>query len=738
MQSLCICPLGFILCVVEFFMKLFPLVFKASVVTSVMIVSVQAKDKQAESEQEPLQELDSITVNANIFGKSASDISQPVTVLTEEELERQRAGSLGETLGLQPGINNSSYGAAVGRPVIRGLGGARVKVLQGGIDTMDASAVSPDHGVNVDTYSATQVEVLRGPATLMYGSGAFGGVVNVIDDRIPNGENGDEFDHNNEVKMGYDSVNQGKTLGLKHRGNVDGFHWAFSANTFSSDEYKIPEPKHDDDHEEEGHEEHSDVLENSDISKRNNFTFGTSYVFDSGFAGIAISRSESEFGLPGHVHHHEEHEGEEHDDEEHGEEGGGARIDMVQTRIDLDSRFDQPFSGAKHLKVQLGMNDYAHDEIEGGEVGTEFRRKGYESRVELLLEPVADISQAVGIQVAQDTYEAIGDEAVVPVTDSESYGIFWLGETTLDQWTVEVGARADLVKRSPEQPDMIDSSCAATGLDPEDFDDQSYQNNSLSFGLMRPLFDSPEAGWQLRGSVTSASRAPATEELFSCGAHAATQTFDIGNPNLDSEQAFNIDIGVEKVRGDLTAAFNLYSNSINNFIYAQNSGLEVDELAQYQYVQQDASFVGGEIDLAYQLGSGWALTAMADGVRGELDDKDASGNDQLPRMPADRIGLGIEVSGSHFLYGASNWTVYSQLIQVQKQDQVALNEEATDGYNLLSAGISYHTMLAKSEYSIDLKGTNLLDAEVRQHTSFVKDLAPQPGRGVSLGLTARF
>jgi len=705
-------------------MKFFPLVLKTSLVTSIAMASVQADET----------ELDSITVNANVFGKSAHQVAQPITILTEEELERQRAGSLGETLGLQSGINNSSYGAAVGRPVIRGLGGARVKVLQGGIDTMDASAVSPDHGVNVDTHSATQIEVLRGPATLRYGSGAFGGVVNVIDDRIPNGEK-DELDNNNEVRLGYDSVNKGKTLGLKHAGQMNSFHWAFSANTFSSDEYAIPDLKEHSEHEDE-HEEHSDVLENSDISKRNNITLGTSYVFDSGFAGIAISRSASEFGLPGHVHHDEdehEHEG-EHEEEEH----HGARIDMVQTRIDVDSRFDQPFAGTEHIKVQVGMNDYAHDEIEEGVVGTRFKRKGFEGRAELLLKPVANITQAVGVQIAQDTYEAVGDEAVVPATDSQSAGIFWLGETTLDQWALEVGVRTEQTKRSPDQPSSIHNSCSSTGLDPADYDDKNFQNNSLSLGVMRPLFNSPESGWQLRGSITSASRAPATEELFSCGAHGATQTFDIGNPNLASEQAFNIDVGIEKVRGDLTAAINLYHNNINDFIYAQNSGLEVDEFSQYQYVQQDASFLGGEIDLAYQIGRGWALTAMADGVRGTLDRADASGDNQLPRMPADRIGLGIEVSGVSFLNGASNWTLYSQITQVQKQDQVAMNEESSDGYNLLSAGIGYQMILAKSEYSIDLKGSNLLDAEVRQHTSFVKDLAPQAGRGVSLGLTARF
>lgn len=722
-------------------MKLFSLVVKTSFVASVAVSTgislVQAEEKA----------LDSVTVNANVFGKSTQEISQPVTVLSDEALDRQRAGSLGETLGLQSGINNSSYGSAVGRPVIRGLGGARVKVLQGGIDTMDASSVSPDHGVNVDTHSATQVEILRGPATLMYGSGAFGGVVNVIDGRIPNGENTDKFDLNNEVTLAYDTVNHGKTLGLKHRGQQDKIHWALSANTFSSDEYSIPDLKDHADHEghvEEGHDEHeshdekqSKVLDNSDISERNNFTLGASYVFESGFAGIAISRSESEFGLPGHVHHEEEHSEEGHA-EEHAEEHEGARIEMVQTRVDLDSRFDQPFEGSQHLKVQLGVNDYQHDEIEEGVVGTEFSRKGFEGRAELLLEPVANITHAVGIQIAQDTFEAIGDEAVVPVTDSEAYGMFWLGETQLQQWVVEIGARIDWVHRSPEQPNTIHSSCAATGLKPADYDDQRYKNKSVSLGIVRPLFNAPETGWQLRGSITSASRAPATEELFSCGAHGATQTFDVGNPNLDSEQAFNIDVGIEKVRGDFTAAFNVYSNSINDFIYAQNSGLEVDELAQYQYVQQDANFVGGEIDMAYQLGKGWVLTAMADGVRGELNRADANGNDQLPRMPADRIGLGVEVSGATFFHSASNWALYSQFIQVQKQDQVAINEEITEGYNLLAAGISYQAMLANSEYRIDLKGTNLLDEEVHQHTSFVKTLAPQAGRGVSLGLTASF
>lgn len=699
-----------------------------------------------EAESDKNVQLENVVISAHSFDQGQDEMAQPATLLTDEALDRQRASNLGETLSAQPGINNSSYGSAVGRPVVRGMSGARVKVLQDGIDSLDASSISPDHGVNADTFSATKIEVLRGPATLMYGSGAFGGVVNVVDERVPTGRSGSQSEAETALRLQYDSVNQGKTLGINNSGSVslsqtDEVHWRLSGSHFRSDEYELPELAEHEEHEEgeteEEHEEHASEakLANSDVSFNNNLTLGMSYVFPSGYAGIAVSESKSEYGLPGHVHHEEHTEGEtEEEQEQH--ESDGARIEMRQQRIDLDSRFDRPMAGIEAAKFRIGFNNYRHDEIEDGAVGTKFRRNGYEGRSEFLLSPMANISQVVGLQFGQDTFKAVGEggasESTVPKTDSTNLGLFWLGKTQLDNWGLELGARLEQTQLSPDQPESIHADCSSStsnfGLSVDQYQDKDFNTHSLSFGVVRDFAISNADDWQLTAAVTSAQRAPSTQELFSCGAHAATQTFDVGNPDLEAEQALNFEVGIRKTQGDLTTALNIYQNQISDFIYAQNSGTEVDEFGLYQYVQQDATFVGGELNLAYQVVNGMTLTAMADRVRA----------DDLPRIPADRIGLGFELSTLAMFSMPTDLILYGQWQQVQKQDQVAENEEVSLGYDLVSMGLSYQALLAKSEYRIDLKANNLLDEEVRQHTSFVKEQAPQPGRNVSLGLAINF
>ena len=707
----------------------------SALVSAQMISSAQAEELTPASNLQ----LDKVVISAHSFDQGQDEMAQPATLLTDEALNRQRAVSLGETLSSQPGIHNSSYGSSVGRPVVRGMSGARVKVLQDGIDTLDASSISPDHGVNADTQNAKKIEVLRGPSTLMYGSGAFGGVVNVVDERIPTGLAEPET----RVRMQYDSVNQGKTVGINHADSLDlssgnEVHWRLSASHFRSDEYELPELAEHDEHEEgeseDEHEEHAseDTLANSDISYSNNITLGSSYVFPSGYAGIAFSESKSEYGLPGHVHHEDHADGEtveEH--EEH--ESDGARIEMRQRRIDLDGRFDQPMSGIEAAKFRIGFNDYRHDEIEEREVGTKFRRKGFEGRTEILLSPVeglfqTELSQAVGIQFSQDNFKAIGEEAVVPETDSSVVGVFWLGKTQVADWGIELGARLEQAQLSPDQPDNINAICGSEGLSIDEYKDKDFDTHSLSLGLVRDLNFANAEGWQVIGSVTSAQRAPTTQELFSCGAHAATQTFDVGNPNLKVEEALNIEVGVRKTQGKLTAGLNVYQNQISDFIYAQNAGREVDGFGQYNFVQQDATFVGGELDLAFQLLEGLTLTGMADRVRA----------DDLPRIPADRIGLGFEASSMALFSTQSDWVLFGQWQQIQKQDQVADNEEVSLGYDLLTLGMTYQSVLANSEYSIGIKANNLLDEEIRQHTSFVKGQAPQPGRNISLALDLKF
>jgi iron complex outermembrane receptor protein len=327
------------------------------------------------------------------------------------------------------------------------------------------------------------------------------------------------------------------------------------------------------------------------------------------------------------------------------------------------------------------------------------------------------------VQFSQDTFEAVG----VPETDSLMAGLFWLGKTLLAGWSVEFAARMETSELSPDQVTNIDSSCE---LSPADYQDKRFDSPSFSMGLIRDLVlnANNETQWQLTASVTSAQRAPSTQELFSCGAHAATQTFDVGNPNLQAEQALNIELGLRKISGDLTANINLYQNRVDDFIYADNSGEEVNEFGKYLFTQEDAKFQGGELDLTYQALPGLIVTAMADAVRA----------DDMPRIPADRFGLGFEISTVALFTTQSDWMLFGQWQQVQKQNQVADNEEQSLGYDLLSLGMSYQTILANTEYRVDLKANNLLDEEVRQHTSFVREQAPQPGRNLSVGVRVTF
>ena len=737
-------------------LKTLPTSLPISLLTTYLLgVSAHAEETTTSSNTA---QLDKVVISAHSFDQGQDEMSQPATLLIAEDLDRQRATSLGETLATQVGIHNASYGTSVGRPVIRGMSGARVKILQDGIDTLDASSVSPDHSVNADTFNAQKIEVLRGPATLMYGSGAFGGVVNTVDGRVPTGQ-GEQSEPQTVIRAQYDSVNKGKTVGIRNNGFVDAnngneVHWKVSASHFRSDEYELPKlAKHHDDHEDETeaehaehhHEQHSDddVLANSDTSYNNQLTLGTSYVFNSGYVGIAISQSKSEYGLPGHVHEHEhDHEAGETAAEhhEHEEDEDGARIEMRQQRIDVDSRWDNPLSGVDSAKFRIGFNDYRHDELEDGAVSTEFRRKGYEGRSEILLSPVANIAQAVGVQFSQDTFSSgsgalvgSGGTVTVPETDSTVVGLFWLGKTDVSGWGVEVGARIEQAQISPDRPDASNFSVGSASLNctqlaQSDYDDKTFNTHSASLGLIKDFNIAAMKSWQLTAAVTTAQRAPTTQELFSCGSHAATQTFDMGNPDLNPEQALNIELGLRKTQGRFTTGLNIYQNSINDFIYAENTGIEVDELGQYQYVQNNVKFLGAELDAEYRLLDGLTLTAMADRVRA----------DDLPRIPADRIGLGFELSTMALLSTSSDWTMYGQWQQVQKQTHVADNEDSTLGYDLLTLGMSYQALLANNEYRIDMKANNLLDEEIRQHTSFVKEQAPQPGRNISLGLTVTF
>ena len=713
----------------------------AAAVSTMAAVSAQANDVATDSANQPIN-LETVTVTALPGDGTATQAQQPVTLLSGEDLERERRASLGDTLSQQPGIQNSGFGAAVGRPVIRGMGGARIKVLQDGLEAADASSVSPDHAVAVESDTAQQIEVLRGPATLLYGSGALGGVVNVVS--APLEQNSDET----HVGLSYSTADTGRQVTAGHQARGDRWAWHINGSERRTEEYRIPSAVHDAEHdeeetEEEHHEAERDFLTNSDIEFQRQASAGVTYFGDSSETSVNVGYLASKFGLPGHDHE-DEHE-EEADplvdplaEEEHEEEA--ARVDLERTRIALRHTAYDPFSGAESWQTDIAYTDYQHEEGHGdGEHGlTRFSREALDLRSELVLSTGAFIgggtTQVAGIDAGTETFSALGGEALMPTTDTTKAGIFWLGENRFDDLTVNIGARYDYLQHDPETPDEIAAEC---GLAADDYKARSSADASLSAGIAYALTDS----WKVTTSLTSAARAPSAQELFSCGPHESTFSYETGNADLNSERALNAELGAQFVSGSWRLNLSVFRNQISDYIYSSavvSGGVvtEVDGLPLYAYQQADATIQGAELEAGVDLSSRWSLNLLADTVRGELDE-----GGYLPRMPADRSGI-------EFAYSDYAWNGGVRLMHYFEQDRLAtysdatstedLNETATPGFNLLSVNAGYTWIATSAEYRLSVEGTNLLDEVVRYHTSYVKDSVPAEGRGAAISFAARF
>ncbi|MCY0966100.1 TonB-dependent receptor [Parathalassolituus penaei] len=673
--------------------------------------------------------VEEVVVTLTPGDKSPEQLAQSSAVLSGDELQRQKAASLGETLSQQAGIASSGYGAAVSRPVIRGLGGSRVAVLENGMDAVDASSISPDHAVAVQLQGASQIEVLRGPATLLYGSGAFGGVVNLVandDQPLPEGGL-------TTADVQYQTVNDGTALGLRHEQEDGPWRWNARINQNRAGEYRIPSDATDDG---------DKRLPNSDIDLQQEVAAGGRYQFEGGSAGVELGWLKSGFGLPGHEHHHEEEDSADADHEEH-EEEGAARVALVQRRVQSDLKLEAPVDGVQQLDVRLALTDYQHAEGHEGsdtEAGSKtlFERDVQALRVETLLEPIADWEHRVGVQLSHEDFAASGSEALVPETDTRIGGLFWLGEHQWQDWTWQLGARLDRQRTDPAGGSMLAASAVEDlcGFEVDDTRARVFANSSWSAGFLRDF----NGGWQVASSVTSAHHAPGAEELYSCGAHDSTLTYDVGNPDLAAEKSLNLDLALRRTEGDWQGSVAVYQNRVRDFTYQsalQDNGswVTVDEFQAYRYEQADARLTGAEAQLSWQQTEAWQWQWMADRVRGKFVE-----GGYLPRMPADRVGMGLNYEDD-FLNG------FVQGYRVLKQDRLAswgssadgeLQETSTDGYWLLNAGVGYYLVRPEAEYQLSLRANNLLNEVIRYHTSFVKDTVPQPGRNFTLGLSASF
>jgi iron complex outermembrane receptor protein len=659
--------------------------------------------------------LDAIEVTATPLRSAIDNLARPVEVLTGDELLSRKSGTLGETVERLPGVQSSYFGAGVGRPIIRGQDGPRVQVLNNGTGSLDVSTISVDHAVSIEPFLADQIEVLKGPAVLLYGSGAIGGAVNVVDGRVPTDQVGRDVSGRAELR--HSSVSD-ENVGMA-RFDGDAGRATFHADIFRRDssDYRIPGFAFSPDLIAEELEEGEDIeefardrLPNSSLTTEGG-AVGVSWFGERAWFGVAGSTYRSNYGIPpgAHAHHDEDHD---HDDDDHDheeEEEEIVRLDLRQDRIDFRGGIRGP-GPLKELNYRVTRNDYEHTEFEGDEVGTVFENLGTEARIEAVQNDIAGWRGAFGLQYSHRDFSAIGDEAFVPPTVSRDLGLFVLQERDFGDFKLELGARHDRVRISPEG----------------DLDRVSEGATSLAAGGLWRFSEI----MHLSVNLDRAQRVPSAEELFSDGPHIATRSYEIGDPDLDVETALSGEIGLHVHQGRFDGKVSVFRTNYDDFIYLAETGEEEDELPVRAWVQGDANFTGWEVEgrmtLVENASGLWALRLFADGVDAELDQ---GGN--LPRIAPGRVGADL------------NWTlgpVRARLgaVRMADQDDVAELETPTDGYTLVDASLVYHWDVGGAGWEAFIEGRNLTDEDARVHTSYLKDFAPLPGRNLAVGVRVSF
>jgi iron complex outermembrane recepter protein len=644
-----------------------------------------------------------IVVTARAGAQALSDVAQPVTSLTGADLTLRLQPTLGETLAQQPGVSSTYFGPGASRPVIRGLGGDRIRVLQDSIGTADASNTSPDHAVSFDPLSARQIEVVRGPATLLYGSNAVGGVVNVIDGRIPDRIPQHAVTGAVEIAGGSVAEEKSGAFSLNGGGGVVGWH----ADYFKRDsgDLKIPGFAESEAlrREEEGageeHEEARDILENSAVESQGGGV-ALSLVGTSGYLGLGVSSYDTLYGVPGHAH------------EEEGTEEAAVRIDMEQRRLDLRGDLTPEAGPFRALRVRGGVADYEHVELEGEEVGTRFTNEAWEGRLEATHRPLGVLSGTLGLQLGKRDFEAIGAEAFIPPTKTRTWAVFAFEEVGHGPWRLQIGGRFDR------------QHAEAAGDAP---DERTFSGASGSLGALWK----GAAGYSFAATLARSVKLPTVEELFSNGPHIATRAFEIGDPDLVKEKSLGLDVAFRKTTGRVRGELSLFTNRFDDFIFEEFTGEEEDGLAVAQFVQRDADFMGAEasatFDLLHQEPQHLDLELSGDYVRAEMRATDQP----LPRIPPLRYGAAL-----HYYDG--RWTARAEARGVAGQDRLGQFERPTESYLFLNASLGYRIFAGRSVVDILLRGTNLTDQEGRNHVSFLKDMVPLPGRDVRLSARVTF
>lgn len=673
-------------------------------------------------------ELDTVVVSSSAQN-AVHDIARPVTVLDRDAIDSNPGDTLGTLLESLPGVSNASFGPGVGRPVLRGMSGSRVRILQNGSDSADLSAMSSDHAPMAEASVAEQIEVIYGPATLLYGGGAIGGVVNLIDQRIheqpAEGLSGD-------VSARTSSNDDGHSLDAML--NAGKGNWIMHADGFSrqADDY------HSGNQDDAPAGNNAGTIANSD-SKGSGGAVALSWADgNNGFLGGSISTLDYDYGVPN-------------------SEGEAYRVKPSQTRYDLKGGWRPAGSSIEEWRTELSYNDYEHDETDGSLVVGLFDQESYELRSSIRHQLAGRWGGTAGIQIKRQKLQLCHNHAgcdgipsypqlswdgsmgtnfttvssddgdlifshdtPMPTTTTTDAGLFMVEQRDWQAGTLELGARLDL-RTIEADPDPIRP---AARRDAGYYDDKNF----------RPLTLSAAGTWilsqQQRLGLTLArvQRAPDAQELYWNGDHHATFSFQLDNPDLDTETAWTLDLNWLYENDGNRLRIALYHYEFSDYIYNDLKSITDPFHSEpvYRHEQADARFSGSEISWQYRLSGHWSLDTGADIVRARL-----TSGDDLPRTPPASLLLALN-------WENNQWQARLENRNAMRQDKTATNETATDGYSLLNASISYRQPLAATEVIWRASAMNLTDEYAVNHVSYLKDAAPLPGRNIQLGINWRF
>lgn len=670
--------------------------------------------------------LGNIIVSAN--GLEQLDILAGTSVFEAADIQRNINGQIGEVLAKLPGVSASGFAPGASRPILRGFQGERVKVLIDGLSTADVSNTSVDHATSIDPLTAERIEVLRGPAVLLYGSQAIGGAVNVIDKRIPTRALDKELhlDALGAIDTASDYRYLGASLDAQLTENVV-LH--FDGSFGESDDLEIPgfqvgpELRAEvlalaDEEEAEGEFEEAEEFREAAAqrgfvpnSATETWTVngGLGIILGESNFGFSVGWYDSNYGVPGRP-------GTEHAEEE-GAEGGAEEeeeeivtIDLRQFRSDFRADFALGEGFIKQLLFRAGYSNYTHTEFEGAEVGTTFDSESFETRLELVQNDNNGWRGSIGAQFAHRDFFAEGAEAYVPPNVTNQYALFALQEFDTGPIQIEAAGRFE----------ATDVETQPLGIE------RDFQTFSGAIGA---AFET-DNNIRLGVNVSRVERAPSAEELFSDGPHIATQAFEIGDIDLDVESAWGVEAFARGNLGSGSFSIAVFNQWFDNYIFLEETGLEEDGLPVFQYLQQDATYFGIEGEVSYPLIRSDNYTLLAD-VRGSYVSAELDDNTAVPRIPPLSLLGALEAqTGSFDIRGEVQWFA--------EQDDITTFETPTDSFTFVNASVAYRPFGREAGVTILVAAENIFDVTGRRHASFTKDFVPLAGRNVKASVRLSF